>query len=71
MSSLNFTIHTCTGKSVISNRERGVEVAKINDHDKKGNKYTTMIYFAMQNSAEDNAAHSDLRLHEESVAIDG
>ena len=50
MASINFTNHTCVGKATISNDERGIAVAKINDCDRKGKKSITTVYFAMQNS---------------------
>ena len=41
------------GKAAISNHERGVAVAKINDRDKKGEKYTTIVYFTELTSTDE------------------
>ena len=50
MVSVNFANHTCAGKAVNPNHERVVLVTKINGHDKKEKRYTSMVYFAMQTS---------------------
>ena len=53
MSSINFESHTCVGEAVISNREREVEVVKINGHDKKGKKSMATVYFIGQTSTDE------------------
>ena len=53
MASINFASHTCVGKSVISNRERGVAVTKINDHDKKCEKFMATVYFIVQTNMDE------------------
>ena len=41
------------GKPAISNSERGVVVAKTNDRDKKGEKSTATVYFAVRTSTDE------------------
>ena len=45
-------------KTMISNHEREVEVMKINSHDKKGNKYTAMVYFVEWTSMDERQGFS-------------
>ena len=40
-------------KTAISNHEGGVAFAKINGHDKKGEKSTAMVYFIVQTTMDE------------------
>ena len=63
-------IHTCMGKTTISNRETVVEVTKINGRDEEGDKSTASVHFTMQTSKNENQSFS-LRKMVGPTQIDG